>query len=572
MEYDPITLEILWGRLNTIADESATALQRTSFSTIVRESNDLAADVLDPDGNIIAECSVGVPSFIGTMPGTLRYMLQQYPFESLEPGDVLVTNDPWEGTGHLPDFTVCTPVFYQGSIVAWIGTVAHSADTGGRIFGVDAREIYEEGLWLPPLKLHRRGEPNDDVYRIIRQNVRVPEQVIGDLRAQVLANEVGARKVVELLEEERMPDLKALSGAIYERSEAAMRAVIAKLPDGEYRSEVRCDSPSSATADAQPLKDLTVRCAVRISGSDLECDFTGTDPVVPFATNASGNYIYSYTLYGLKAALNAKVPGNYGMAKPFTITNPVGSFLHAPRGHAVGARHLVGHFSVHAAQKALAQVIPDRVLAESSLVGMLVLFGTDSDGKRWGNVPFFAGGMGATQERDGLSCMPFPTNTSLVATEIVEQLVPMKVEHKRYVVDSAGPGRRRGGLGQEVALRSLSEHPVQISVLLQKSKNPPQGLDGAGAGMGSTSSNSTRDWTPTMGMTELAPGGTLSFRTAGGGGFGDPFRREPELVAADVRNRKISAAAARSDYGVALDEAGNVDMAETAKLRGRAED
>jgi len=295
-EFDPVTLEILWSRLISIADESAAALVRTSFSTIVRESNDYATVLMDQNGDSLAENTAGIPSFVGILPRTLKHMLARYPAGEWRPGDAIITNDPWLATGHLPDITMASPIFHQGRLVGFSGSIAHSPDIGGALWAADCRELFEEGLRIPPIKFLKEGEPNQDVFDMILGNVRVPEQVLGDLYAQVAAQQVCARRLGEFLEDAGMVDLGALGRALQDRADLAMRRAIEAVPDGEYRHEL--------TADGFDEDETRIRCIVVVRGSTLSVDYAGTSRQIDRGLNSVMNYTYAYTVYPIKCALD----------------------------------------------------------------------------------------------------------------------------------------------------------------------------------------------------------------------------------------------------------------------------
>ena len=311
--FDAIVLDVFWNRLISICNEQAIALMRTSFTTIVRESEDLSAGVFDPAGNMIAQSVTGTPGHINSMATSMRHFLAQYPIPSLEPGDVLITNDPWFTSGQLHDLTIMTPVFRDGRVVAFFGNTCHAADIGGRGLSADAREVYEEGLYLPVLKLHRAGEPNEDVIRIIRGNVRSPDMVLGDIHAQISCNEVGGRRLLEFMDEFGLDSIEPLAEEILERSERAMRDAIERIPDGTYVGETWSDG----FASEEPIH---IVCAVTVKGSNLLVDYAGSSGQSRLGINVVLNYTTAYTTFGLKAAISPDVPNNEGSFRPVVVT------------------------------------------------------------------------------------------------------------------------------------------------------------------------------------------------------------------------------------------------------------
>ena len=318
-DFDPVTLEIFWSRLISIADESAAALLRTSFSTIVRESNDFGTVLMDANGDSLSENTGGIPSFSGILPRTLKHFLERFPKETWKPGDCVITNDPWLATGHLPDITMAMPIFHDGALVGFSGSVAHSPDIGGSLWSADCRELFEEGLRIPPTKFLIEGEPNELLQEIILSNVRLPDQVLGDLNAQVTANQVCGRRLNEFLGDAGLPDLSRLSGTLQQRAETAMRRAIEEVPDGVY----------SATLDADGFDEAgtQLECAITIKGSDLTIDYAGTSPQIDRGLNTVMNYTYAYSAYPIKCALDPNTPRNEGSYRPITVEAPEGCIL-----------------------------------------------------------------------------------------------------------------------------------------------------------------------------------------------------------------------------------------------------
>jgi N-methylhydantoinase B len=541
-EFDPVTLEILWSRLISIADESAAALVRTSFSTIVRESNDYACALLDAEGNSLAESTVSIPAFIGTLPRTLRHFLRRFPAETLEPGDAILTNDPWMATGHLHDFTLAAPVFYHGVLVAFAGNIAHTPDIGGSMWTADARELYEEGLRVMPVKLMKAGRLNEELAELIRANVRVPEQVMGDLHAQVAAAEVCGRKLVELLEEQEMDDLSALGTAIQDRAEIAMRRAIDAVPDGEYSYSVETDGFDFP---------LTIQARVTVQGSELEVDFEGSSAQIDRGLNSVYNYTYAYTTYPLKCILDPNTPKNGGSFRPITIKAPEGTILNPRYPAPVDARQLTGHYLTAAVFGALSQAIPDRVIADSGGPPTRIVYaGTGFGGEKFSQIVFPWGGMGARRDQDGLSCTPFPSNSGCGSFEAMESISPLLFWQRLMIPDSGGPGRSRGGLGQDIVIELLSPEPARVNILSERLRHPPLGLLGGHPGHPAGLQLNESDPIPAKGRTIFKPGDVVRLRYAGGGGYGPPKERVRERVLHDLKNDLITPEAARTIYGL----------------------
>src|SRR6266550_8505396 len=348
--FDPITLEVLWSRLITIADEAATALVRTAFSTIVRESNDFSLVLTDAQGDSVAENSGGIPSFVGILPRTIRHMLALRPVRVWRPGDSMITNDPWLATGHLPDATLVSPIHYRGRVIAFVGSVAHLPDIGGAMWSADCRTVFEEGLRIPPMLFLAKGTMNAILRTIIEANTRVPEQVIGDLYAQVAAHEVCAHRLIEFLDDVGVIDFGKLGGEIKRRAETAMRTAIKAVPDGTYTGELIADGIDTP---------VMLRAAVTVRHSEIMVDYGGTSPQVTGGINCVMNYTYAYSAYPIKCALDPFTPRNEGSYRPITVAAPEGSIVNPRFPAAVGARHLIGHLLSGVMFLALAEAIPD---------------------------------------------------------------------------------------------------------------------------------------------------------------------------------------------------------------------
>lgn len=543
-DFDPITLEILWSRLISIADESAAALLRTSFSTIVRESNDFATVLMDANGDSLSENTGGIASFNGILPRTLKHFLARFPRETWKPGDCVITNDPWLATGHLPDITMVMPIFHDGELVAFSGSIAHSPDIGGSLWSADCRELYEEGLRIPPMRFLEAGEPNEALHEMILGNVRVPDQVLGDLHAQVTANRVCGRRLGEFLDDAGMPDLSALSGALLERADQAMRKAIAEVPDGTYRSVVE--------ADGFDEDETHIECAVTVEGSRLHIDYDGTSKQIPRGLNCVMNYTHAYSAYPVKCALDPETPRNEGSYRPITVSAPEGSILNPRYPAPCNARQLTGHLLAGAIYKALSEAVPDRVIAECGGAPTMraVFSGYNRDGARFSQILFASGGMGASSANDGLSTTAFPTNAGAGSIEAFESIAPLVVWRKEFRTDSGGAGRHRGGLGQVCEIESRSEQPMQLSLLSDRWKNPAGGMLGGGPGASSEIRFGDGRTPHPKSRTVIEPGARLVMSYAGGGGCGEPRERDRERVRDDVADGYVSADSARDIYGL----------------------
>lgn len=541
---DPITLEIYWNRLISAADEAATGLLRTAFSTIVRESNDYATVLMDRNGDSVSENTGGLASFSCILPRTTKHFLAKFPAENWKPGDVVITNDPWLATGHLPDFTVVTGIFHQGRLVGFSGSISHSPDVGGSLWAADCREIFEEGIRIPPAHLLREGIWNQQLTEILLGNVRVPRQVLGDLQAQVVACEVGARRVQEFLEDTGLPDLQELSAALGERADRAMRRAIAGVPDGSWYAEI--------SADGFDDKKTLIACRVTVTGETMAIDFSGTSPQIDRGINCVMNYTHAYSVYPVKCALDPFTPRNEGSYKAISVTAPERCILNPVYPAPVSARQLTGHLLAGAIYKALSQVIPDKIIAEcGGAPTMRALFsGTKQDGDSFSQVLFASGGMGACPHKDGMAATAFPTNVGAGSIEAYESVAPIIVWKKRLRQDSGGPGAFRGGLGQEVVLEVDTQAPVRLSLISDRHENPASGVLGGLPGAPSVIHFKDGTRPHPKSRTAVNAGEQVTLLYAGGGGYGNPKARDRSAVRADIRDGYISAEAAKTIYGL----------------------
>ena len=537
--FDAVSLGIMWDRLVALTDEIVSTLVRSSFSTIVYESYDLSCVVLDAETNSIAQGTFGIPAFIGSAPVTLRHMLKRFPADTLKPGDVIITNDPWLGTGHLFDITMMRPVFRRGRIVAYTMSITHLPDIGGTGFGSSATEVYQEGLRLPICKLYEAGQLNELIIEIVRTNVRIPEQVMGDIMANVSCNEVGGREVLAFMDEYGLEDLTQLSAAIRSQSEIAMRAKIREFKDGTYRNRI------SVEGFEGPV-EFVVR--VDVKGDNVEIDFDGTSGCVRAGVNVPFCYTNAMGLHAIKSLTLPSIPNNEGSVAPIKVSAPVGCILNAQPPFATGGRHAMGHFVTPLIYGALAEAAPDRVQADSGMMNLITFQGRRRDDRAFSCLYFASGGYGALENLDGWPTLPHPSNMAVVPVEIWETLTNMTVEHKRLLTDSGGAGKWRGGLGQEVVLRNDTGHPLTMLGMGNRTEFPARGQFGGGAGTLRVHAIDGKS-THAKGRIEVAPGQRITVIEAGGGGFGDCALRARSAVASDIADGLVSVEAAREIYG-----------------------
>lgn len=533
-QFDAITLELLWTRLISIVDEAAVAMVRTSFSTNVRESNDFACVLTDTRGHSLAQATHSIPSFLNTVPQTIRHFIAEYPDDTLSPDDVLITNDIWQGTGHLPDITVAKPIFLKGRIVGWAGSVAHAPDIGGRVRSADARSVFEEGLQIPIMKVMNKGVMDPVFERILRKNVRVPDQVMGDLYAQFTALQRIESRVLAQMNEYGLDELDGLAHEIQSRSETAMRAAIRKIPEGVYKQSAITDGM------AQPIK-LEMTMTVKDGG--IHIDYSGTDAQVPASINVCLAYTKAYTCYGIRTVLLPDVAGNEGVIMPIEVTAPPGSILNALPPAAGGARALVGHMLPMMVVRALADALPDQVIATvGSPLWCANVAGQRDDGSSYASMFFMNGGYGASSKRDGINVLSWPSNISSTPVEMIEQLLPIHVHHRKLREGCGGEGEFRGGTGQEIKFENRSAQPMVASFMAERTR-PAAAAEGLAGGGSGAPGQVLIDGQPCNAKQQqvIAPGGVVEMKTPGGGGYGAPARRSAEHVAADQRNAYVGA-------------------------------
>jgi len=543
VDIDPVSLEILWGRLIAISDEQAAMVLRTAFSSIVRESYDFTCVLLTPEGDLLAQPFQSLPGFTRCSSVVMKHFLERW--QQWHPDDVAITNDPWLAAGHLHDVAIAVPVFHNGKLVAFSANIAHQADIGGRGYSADANSIFEEGLALPPMKLYREGKVVEEVLNIIAENVRVPDQVLGDIHAQVGAARLAARRVTELLTEAGLHDLDSIAPAVLSRSEQAMRAAIRKVPDGVYTNEGTMDGFD------QPL---VIKVKLTIRGDELEVDFAGTSPQINKGINSCYNYTYGYAAFAAKAVLEPLVPNNEGAYRPIRMRAPEGSLVNSRRPAPGNSRGRVGHMIVPVVFGALAKAVPDAVPAEpGSPAPRLNFFGPRDDGSEFQCLLITSGGLGASKERDGLSGKSFPTNTKMASLEVMESAAPLRFLKRELVSDSGGAGYHRGGLAQEITVQVLGKSNIYVSTSSERILNPPLGYRGGMNGAPAALSRNDNEYLAPKARTMLRPSDTVTVRTPGGGGYGPPARRSWKAIAADLKSGYVTATGARKQYPAARD-------------------
>lgn len=566
IEADPIGLEIMWSRLINVAEECWHTVIRTAFSLIIGEAQDFACEILDADGKQIVHSPRAMPVFNLTLPIAVNAMIERFPPETLEPGDVLVTNDPWLCAGHLFDIAVAVPAFRDGKVVAFVGVVGHVSDIGGTKDSLNAREIYDEGFQIPPMKLFRAGKPNEDLLELLRENVRRPDQVLGDLHALVASGMTGAERISEFMEEYGMHDLKALAAVVQRRAETAMRDAIRSVPDGIYEHVVHGDGIDQAMR--YPIQ-------ISIQGDQIDVAFDGAPPQMDRGgSNCTLTYSKAHATYPLKCIFSPDVPGNAGCYRPMSVDAPQGSILNCDRPLSVNMRTRTGWYIAPNVFGALADAAPDRVQAFTGLPSSALFYGVGPDGVVYSDHLFQGGGQGASNHGDGKSALLYPTSAANTSVELFETRVPALVLEKALMADSGGAGRKRGGLGQVISTRKLENdgQPCQVGIYPNGVLAQVDGLFGGKAGKPSAGLVGKFGETPRdVGVGALSKllttGEFAELRISGGSGFGDPLTRSFDEVQADLDEGYVTPEGARRDYGCVVAADGRIDREASERLR-----
>jgi N-methylhydantoinase B/oxoprolinase/acetone carboxylase alpha subunit len=565
--FDPITLEILWRRLISVVDEADGAVARTAFSSLLRDAHDYTCMFTDRQGRELAQGTFATPGQSGAMALGVKNLVRRFPADYYKSGDVFITNDPWALAGHLNDVCVWSPIFYKEQLVAFTACVFHHSDVGGRVSS-DNHDVFEEGLFIPLVKLYDQGVLNQSVMDMIRWNVRTPDEVTGDIRSQIAANHVCAEKICQMLQESDLGNLDDLADQIISLTEKSIREEIEKIPDGIYRSK-------GVIEQMKGKEDIVIQAMVEIKGSDIIVDLDGSSGQVNWGGNVAYNFTYAYVFMAVKSMFAPDVPNNEGCAKPITLKAPEGTVVNCKFPAAVAARMGVGHFMTEVIYRALSGVLPRRVIAGSggTPAAMNVFYGRRNDARPWHSVIIRGGGMGAGATNDGNYVYIFPANGGNTPVEIFESDTPLIVEKRELLVDSGGPGKTKGGLGKRELFRVPDDQyapmpPVNLGIQAGRFVYPAEGLFGGKPG---AKAEFLVNGVPgnAYGLTQLKPGDVLTIDAPGGGGYGNPLDREPEQVQMDVMEGYVSIKRAKEEYGVVIKpETYEIDVEQTTKVRG----
>lgn len=532
-----IRMQVMWNRLISVVEEQATTLLRTAFSTSVREAGDLSAGVFDPAGRMLAQAVTGTPGHVNTMAEAVLHFIAEIGRENMFPGDTYVTNDPWKGTGHLHDITMVSPSFRGDRLVGFFACTAHVVDVGGRGFGADGKSVYEEGIQIPIMKFAERGRVNADLVRIVRANVREPNQVVGDFYSLAACNDVGHRRLIAMMEEIGLEALDVLGEFIFARTRAATRDRIRALPRGRWENTLLTDGYD------HPVR---LACAVGIAGDAVNVDFAGTDPMSRHGINVPIIYTKAYASYALKCVVAPDIPNNWASLEAFTVTSPV-NILNAERPAPVSVRHVIGHMVPDLVLGALAKALPGQVPAEGAAalwnIHMSVRPVAGRSGRRAEILMFNSGGMGARPALDGLSATAFPSGVMTMPIEATEHTGPIVVWRKELRPDSGGDGEYRGGLGQVIEIEALPGHEFDFSAMFDRVGHAARGRDGGADGAAGIVALDDGTRLRPKGWQHVPAGRRLILHLPGGGGHGDPARRDPKARAEDASRGYVTSIA-----------------------------
>jgi N-methylhydantoinase B len=548
-----VQYQVMWNRLISIVEEQAQALIRTAFSTSVREAGDLSAGVYDIEGRMLVQAVTGTPGHVNAMADAVPHFMRRIGLKNMFEGDIYITNDPWEGTGHLHDITVVTPSFYKGRHVGFFACTAHIVDIGGRGFGADAQSVYEEGLYIPIMKFAIRGKVDETLVKIIRGNVREPDQLVGDVYALATSNDVGHRRLMAMMAEFNLKDLAAISAFILDHSRRATLARIAALP--------RLSAEGAMTIDGYD-QPVTLKVKVTIHKDRIVSDFSGTSGLDKKGINVPLVYTKAYTCYALKCAIAPEIPNNAASLAPFEIEAPVNSIVNAVHPSPVALRHVIGHFIPDTVYNALDKILPNLVPVEGA--GCLCNFQVslrprmDAPAPRTARrsevLTFNSGGSGARPRSDGLNATAFPSGVMTMPIEATEHAGPVIIWRKELRADSGGAGHYRGGLGQFMEVGAVEGHEFDIQAMFDRVDHPARGRNGGAAGAPTTIARSDGKKMKGKGKQFVPHGLRVLMAFPGGAGFGDGKQRDKALIKRDLARGYISVESAVDDYGLSLAE------------------
>ena len=524
--------QVMWNRLLSVVEEQGQTLVRTAFSPIVRECGDISAGVFDLEGRMMAQAVTGTPGHVNSMAESVKHFINHFPLNTMNEGDIFITNDPWMGTGHLNDFVLTTPCFKNNKIVGLFSCTSHLTDIGGLGVGPDATDIHMEGLYIPMLKLADRGVMNETLLKLVSQNTRQPVETEGDVYSLAACNDIGCKRLVEMMNEFEIDDLKNLSDFIYDKSLSAVENEIKKIPNGVYENSMMIDGFE---------KDIKLEAKLTVSDKSISVDYTGTSDKSKFGINVPLSYTKAYTCFGLSCLVSAEIPNNAGSLKPFEIDAPLGSILNAPYPAAVCARHIIGQMLPDVVFGCLEKAIPDKVPAEGASCLWNITFRGKTD-RGANNNSLFAvtavvnGGTGARPNKDGLSATAYPSGVRGTPVEINEAVAPLLFLKKEYNPGSGGKGKYNGGLGQLIEIKSAIDEDMDLLASFDRIKYPARGrLNGSNGKPGHVSIKGKGKLNG-KGTQVIKSGDILQIHTPGGAGYGDYSERDQGLLEKDLEN------------------------------------
>jgi len=547
---DEIRFQVIWNNLISIVEEQARTLMRTAFSPVVRDSGDLSAALFDRQGRMLAQALTGTPGHVNSTAAAVPLMLQEIPVTELNEGDHLITNDPWLASGHLHDITILSPVFRAGRVVGFFACTCHQLDIGGRGQGPDASSVFEEGLAIPVLKLVKKGIVNSELIKIIRNNVRTPEEVEADILSYVATNEVSAKNLCLALDNLKIENLEKIGDEIINRSRSSMIEEIRKLPRGKAHNHIVLDSFGT------PVK---INCTIEITDDGLIIDFSGSSRAINKGINLVYNYTNAYSCFGARCIIGPQIPNNTGSISAITVKAPKGSILNVESPWPVAARHIIGQFLPEVVMGCLSKIVPDRVPAEGSacLWGIQIRGGPEIDGNfeennnwakdRYETLFFNAGGMGARTKMDGLSATAFPSGVKAMPIEVVENSAPIVIWHKELRPNSAGGGQFRGGFGQKIVLSTIDGRPCGLFAMFDRTTVEARGRSGGENGKAGRLYLESGRELDAKGFQLIGPNERLCFELPGGGGFGAIKDRNPDQFIKDQRAGLVVSGSKLSD-------------------------
>lgn len=538
-QLDIVVQNVLWNRLISVCEEQANALMRAAFGAIVREAGDLSAGVFDAHGDMLAQAVTGTPGHVNTMAASVRAMLEIVPIDSLVAGDALVTNDPWLGAGHVFDFVVVTPAFLNGKIIGYLASTSHIVDVGGRGWSAESSSVFEEGVIIPVMHLRRGKKLNEDMLRIVTTNSRVPHEARGDILSLLACNDTGVARLLDLMGEYELTDLEAVAGFIFERSAVGTKKALSRAPQGLYESVMQLDGYDAP---------IELRAKMVIGEGRIDVDLSGSSHAVNRGINCPLNYSAAYAAFGIRALLTPDIPNNQASLSAISVVASPGLVVSAERPSPVTARHVIGQALPDLMLGCLEQALPGEVLAESS-GALWTLSLSGSGASQFTSLNVALGGMGARPTLDGLSTTAFPSGVGAVPTEAAEVAAPLIYHSKEFAPDTGGAGMYRGGLAQRIEVGSRINESLSLSAAaFERLTSGPAGRGGGQKGANGRVSISDGTAIMDKGIYEIPAGERLTLQTPGGGGFGDPTKRDRAAVAQDLSHGLITADAAKTIY------------------------